>query len=78
MVFAFNFHPTQSYPSLRIPVPDDADYRVVLDTDSARLGGLGRVAEGTAYPAQPVPMYGRGQSVQVYLPSRSAQVLAPV
>ena len=59
-------------------MPDDADYRVVLDTDDARLGGLGRVAEGTVYPIQTVPMYGRGQSVQIYLPSRSAQVLAPV
>lgn len=77
LVFAFNFHPTQSYASLRIPVPDAADYRVVLDTDDARLGGLGRVA-GTVYPVQTVPMYGRGQSVQIYLPSRSAQVLAPV
>ena len=39
---------------------------------------MGRVAPGTVYPLQSVPMYGRGQSVQIYLPSRSAQVLAPV
>jgi len=78
LVFAFNFHPTQSYTNLRLPVPDSADYRVVLDTDDARLGGFGRVAEGTVYPSHPVPMYGRGQSIQIYLPSRSAQVLAPL
>ena len=78
LVFAFNFHPTQSYASLRIPVPDDADYRVVLDTDAPPFGGWGRVAEGTVYPVQAVPMYGRGRSVQIYLPSRSAQVLVPV
>jgi hypothetical protein len=29
------------------------------------------------YPLQTIPMYGRDQSVQIYLPSRSAQVLAP-
>ena len=29
LVFVFNFHPTQSYPDLRIPVPDPADYRVM-------------------------------------------------
>ena len=78
LVFAFNFHPSESYADLRIPVPDAADYRVVLDTDDARFGGLGRVAPDTLYPRQAVPMYGRGQSVQIYLPSRSAQVLAPV
>lgn len=78
LVFAFNFHPTQSYAGLRIPVPDDADYSVVLDTDSALLGGSGRVAAGVVYPAQAVPLYGRDRSAQVYLPSRSAQVLAPV
>ena len=65
-------------PALRIPVPDDTDYSVVLDTDAALLGGAGRVVAGTLYPAQAVPLYGRDRSVQVYLPSRSAQVLAPV
>ncbi|MBV9850901.1 MAG: alpha amylase C-terminal domain-containing protein [Armatimonadetes bacterium] len=77
LVFAFNFHPSESYAHLRIPVPDAADYRVVLDSDDARFGGLGRVAPDTLYPRQSVPMYGRSQSVQIYLPSRSAQVLAP-
>ena len=78
LVFAFNFHPTESYADLRIPVPDPADYRIVLNTDDARFGGAGRVADGVAYPRQPVPMYGRSQSIQIYLPSRSAQVLAPI
>ena len=78
LVFAFNFHPTESHPGLRIPIPDDASYQVILDTDTARFGGFGRVAEGTVYPGQPIPMYGRSRSLQIYLPSRSAQVLAPV
>ena len=78
LVFAFNFHPSHSVADLRIPVPDDADYRVVLNTDDAQFSGLGRGASGTVSPVQPVPMYGRGQSIQIYLPSRSAQVLAPI
>ncbi|MCS6777731.1 MAG: alpha-amylase family glycosyl hydrolase [Chloroherpetonaceae bacterium] len=78
LVFAFNFHPTESYFGLRIPVPDPTDYRVVLDTDALRFEGHGRSVEDQLYPVQPVPMYGRAQSVQIYLPSRSAQVLAPV
>lgn len=77
LVFAFNLHPTESYAGLRVPVPDAADYHVVLDADATAYGGFGRVAPGTVYPLQPIPMYGRGQSVEVYLPSRSAQVLAP-
>ena len=79
LVFAVNLHPTESYTHLRIPVPDAASaYRVVLDTDAPSFGGWGRVAPNTVYPVQAVPMYGRPQSLQLYLPSRSAQVLAPV
>ena len=78
LVFVFNFHPTESYTNLRIPVPDPKNYKVILDTDEARFGGFGRVASGVTYPKQDVPMYGRQQSVQIYLPNRSAQVLAPI
>ena len=78
LVFVFNFHPTESYHDLRIPVPDPRDYRIVLNTDSKQFEGQGLVAEQQTYPKQDVAMYGRGQSVQVYLPARSAQVLAPV
>ncbi len=78
LVFAFNFHPTESYADLRIPVPDAADYRVVLNTDDTRYAGPGRSAENIVYPLQHTPMYGRNQSIQIYLPSRSAQVMAPV
>ncbi len=77
LVFVFNFHPTASYSDLRIPVPDAADYRIVLNTDNPRFGGFGAVDEGPPYWKQDVPMYGRSQSIQIYIPSRSAQVLAP-
>ena len=78
LVFAFNLHPTNSYTDLRIPVPDPSDYKVILDTDSPEFEGFGRVDAGTRYVWQKTPMYGRAQSVQIYLPSRSALVLAPV
>ena len=77
LVFAFNFHPTHSVADLRIPVPDDSDYRVILSTDDAWQGGLGRSKSGELCPIQQVPLYGRSQSVQIYLPCRSALVLAP-
>jgi 1,4-alpha-glucan branching enzyme len=77
LVFAFNFHPAQSYPDLRLPVPDPEDYRLVLDTDESQFEGFDRVARGITYPKQPVPFERRQQSVNIYLPNRSAQVLAP-
>jgi 1,4-alpha-glucan branching enzyme len=77
LVFAFNFHPTESYADLRIPVPDPRNYRLLLDTDDPGFEGFGRVAAGVAYPKQNVPMEGRQQSLMLYLPNRSAQVLAP-
>ena len=78
LVFVFNFHPTQSFTDLRIPVPDPRDYRVVLNTDSKQFEGQGLVAEFQTYPRQSIPMYMRDQSIQIYLPARTAQVLAPV
>jgi 1,4-alpha-glucan branching enzyme len=78
LVFAFNFHPTESYFGLRIPVPDPKNYQVVLNTDAPQFEGFGRVPEHAFYPKQDMPMYGRNQSLQLYLPARSAQVLAPL
>ena len=78
LVFIFNFHPGESYVDLRIPVPDHTDYKVILSTDEQRFDGHGRTEGGTVYPIQDIAMYGRGQSIQIYLPSRSAQVICPV
>ncbi|HWD37601.1 MAG TPA: alpha-amylase family glycosyl hydrolase [Fimbriimonas sp.] len=76
LVFAFNFHPTESFPNLRIPIPDARDYYVILNTDSPEFGGQGLIPAGQNYPWQPVPMYGKDQSIQIYIPARSAQVLS--
>lgn len=78
LVFAFNFHATESYAGLRIPVPDQTDYQVILNSDSPAFGGKGLVEPHAKYPWQDVPMYARNQSLMIYLPARSAQVLAPI
>ncbi len=77
LVFVFNFHPGLSLPGQRIPVPDPTDYRLILDADHERFGGQQRVAADMTYPRQDVPMYGRAQSIELYIPARTAQVLAP-
>lgn len=77
LVFAANLHPSRSLADLRIPVPEPRDYAVALDSDARAFEGHGRVAGGARYPWQAVPMGGHAQSIQLYLPSRSAQVLIP-
>ncbi len=72
LVFAFNFHPTESYTDLRIPVPDPMNYKIILNTDNQRFEGFGLVDENATYWKQDEPMYGRKQSIQIYLPCRSA------
>ena len=74
LVFAFNFHPNVSVTDWRIPVPERADYRLILNTDDTAFGGHGAV-EGIHYPWQDVVMEGQSQSIQLYVPARSAQVL---
>ena len=75
LVFVFNFHPTASVPDWRIPVPQKADYRLILNTNDIAYGGNGAV-EGIHYPWQDVAMEGHTQSIQLYVPARSALVLA--
>jgi 1,4-alpha-glucan branching enzyme len=78
LVFAFNFHPHESFTDLRIPVPDPRNYKSILNSDAARFSGPGLTQEGSVHPFQKVPMYGRAQTIQIYLPSRTALVFAPV
>ncbi len=74
LVFAFNFHPTTSATDWRIPVPEKIDYRLILNTDDLEFGGYGAV-EGVHYPWQDVATEGYTQSIQLYVPARSALVL---
>ncbi len=77
LVFVFNFHPSASYPDYRIGVPEPADYRIILNTDDFWFGGHGIVQTGQVYPRQNVEIHERKQSIQVYVPARTAQVLVP-
>ncbi len=74
LVFVFNLHPTVSATDLRIPVPEKTDYCIILNSDDTDFGGYGAV-ESIHYPWQDVEMEGYRQSIQLYLPARSAQVL---
>ncbi len=77
LVFVLNLHPSASYEGFRVPAPDRAEYRTLLSSDEIAFSGHGRAVGGTEHPIQDVPWQDREQSVQVYLPSRTALVLAP-
>jgi len=78
LVFAFNFHPSHSYTDWRIPVPDPTDYRPILNTDNKQFSGPALVRDPEKFMLQTTPAGDRRQSIQIYLPARSALVLAPV
>lgn len=41
-IFAFNFHPTDSFEGYFVPVLEEGEYKVILSTDDERFGGAGR------------------------------------
>ncbi|RMD43155.1 hypothetical protein DV735_g1923, partial [Chaetothyriales sp. CBS 134920] len=76
LLWIFNFHPTKSYVDYRVGVEDKGVYRIVLDTDAKDVGGLGRIAHETRYFTTDLEWNGRKNFTQVYLPTRTALVLA--
>ncbi len=69
LIFLFNFHPSQSYETYAIPVLAGAACALVLDSDSPRFAGHGRLAGVQTYAAE-------NGTIQTYLPTRTALVLA--
>ncbi len=77
LIFAFNFHPTNSQTGLFINAPEHGDYKVILSTDEWQFGGQGHVAKDTVYHTWAHdPMLGDGFAI--YLPARTAVVLKKV
>ncbi len=73
-IFAFNFHPTESYTGCFVPVPEKGAYKVVMSTDDFCFGGFGRVYHQTYETVEQDGMTG----VKLYLPCRTAIVLEKV
>ena len=71
-VFAFNFHPENSYDGFFLPVQEEGEYTVCLSTDDFRFGGQGRIYHQT-YTSQRQEDGRLG--FRLYLPSRTAVVL---
>ncbi|KAJ5246725.1 1-4-alpha-glucan-branching enzyme [Penicillium chermesinum] len=76
LLWIFNFHPTQSFTDYRVGVETAGTYRIVLDSDDPAFGGLGRNLKETRFFTTDMPWNGRSNFTQVYIPTRTALVLA--
>jgi 1,4-alpha-glucan branching enzyme len=75
LLFAFNFHPQQSYPDYRFEAPPGT-YRMLLTSDATQYGGHGRLTANQEHLALPEKNGRNGQHhLSLYLPSRTAIVL---
>ena len=71
LLFAFNFHPTNSLTNVLVPVLNNADYTVALCSDDVKYGGQGLV-EHIKYP---VKKFDGQYYIELYIPARTAIVL---
>ncbi|KAL6915816.1 hypothetical protein ACHAPO_005275 [Fusarium lateritium] len=76
LVFVFNFHPTNSFSDYRIGIEVPGTYRVVLNTDNADVGGHNRIDENTRFFTTPMEWNNRKNWTHIYIPARTAIVLA--
>ncbi|OAT14123.1 1,4-alpha-glucan-branching enzyme [Blastomyces gilchristii SLH14081] len=77
LVWVFNFHATKSWADYKVGVGrKGGTYRIVLDTDAEKFGGFGRVEAGTRFFTRGEGWDGREDSLMVYVPTRTALVLA--
>ena len=74
LIFVLNFHATRSFPDYRIPAAPGT-YQTVLDTDRGAYGGFDRQAVEIRHHALPDRIH--RHFLSLYLPSRTALVLAP-
>lgn len=75
-VFIFNFHPSESFSDYRVGIEVPGTYKIVLNTDNKDVGGHGRIENTTRFFTTPMEWNGRKNWTHVYIPSRTAIVLA--
>lgn len=74
LVFAFNFHPANSYTDYGLAV-DAGKYITLLCTDQAGFGGFDRFDTGLTYRSMVERSFGLKHNLKLYLPARTGLVL---
>jgi len=77
-IYIFNFHPTESYPDLEIPVHENGRFKVVLDTDEEQFGGFSRISHDATYESHALKTNPEFTGISIYSPSRTAMVLEKI
>ncbi|CAE7772101.1 SBE2.2 [Symbiodinium microadriaticum] len=78
LTFVVNLDPGRSFQGYKVGIGKDEPMRIVLDTDEERFGGHCRLEEGHGKPLPSGgPTHNRPASCLLYIPARTAQVLAP-
>uniref|UniRef100_A0A914YKP0 Alpha-amylase/branching enzyme C-terminal all beta domain-containing protein n=1 Tax=Panagrolaimus superbus TaxID=310955 RepID=A0A914YKP0_9BILA len=78
LVFVFNLHTTNTYTDYWVATDVPGQYRLVLDSDSSKFGGNGRLNSDQIYSAMEPGHQGRRYHLSVYIPPRVAIVLKRV
>ncbi|HPT13257.1 MAG TPA: alpha amylase C-terminal domain-containing protein [Bacteroidales bacterium] len=74
LLFLFNFHTTNSIPDYEFTVPEPGTYAILLNSDSRKHGGHGRIDDATIHHAVFDPLFSC-YKLKVYLPNRTALIL---
>jgi len=77
-IFIFNFHPTNSYAELQLPIHEGASFQVILDTDEGRFGGHMRIAHDTVYSTGSLADFPDFSGIVIYSPNRTGMVLRKI
>jgi len=78
LLFIFNFHPTESFSDYRVGVETSGTYQIVLSTDAKKFGGWDNIDTSVKFFTTPLGWNNRKNWLQVYIPTRTAIVLALV
>jgi 1,4-alpha-glucan branching enzyme len=76
LLWIFNFHPTKSFSDYRVGTNWGSAHYIVLNTDRKEFGGQERINESIKHFPQKLEWNGRPYFIQVYIPCRTAIVLA--
>lgn len=76
LLWIFNFNPSKSFTDYRVGIQTAGTYQIILDTDDPAVGGFGRNVKGTRFFTTPFQWNERKNFIQVYIPVRTAIVLA--
>lgn len=70
-IFAFNFHPMNSYEGCFLTMPSQGEYEIIMSTDDFSFGGHGRIYHQSYETIE----RGGKQGILIYLPSRTGVIL---